>query len=656
MVNQVEWKVVKRSLVPLFVLLLAAAALPALLAAHGPRAADAGPPVPASGNPLDNVMPLDQVKPGMRGEVYTIIEGDTIEKLDLEVIGILPNLMGPKQDVILVRLVGKRAEEVGVAAGMSGSPVYIDGKLVGALSLKFGIFTKEALGGVTPIAQMLEADASDAPAAAEPQRAGSGATGWQAGAPATSTGWSGSSYGTAGLSSFQSGAAAPEVAMRQYALPSAAAAQAGVPAGAYLSPIDTPLLFSGFTKEAVDRFAPQFASYGMTAVEGGTTVARPDDADLKPGEMAGIVLATGDLSIQAGCSVTAIVDGHVFLCGHPVFSFGKMALPMSRGRVLTTMVSSLSSTKIMNSGGVIGTISYDRVTAVTGRLGAGPKMVPVTLELATPLRSKTLNFQVAENPKLTPLLVAIATFNGLVGSPVYSDGSTFHLTGRVDVEGHAPLELDNMFAPNDFGVPDGLFVALMVQQLFGRVYNNPYETPQVKGVTLHVESIPERRQGFIENAWSDRSEAAPGEQVRIKVLVRPYRGTPYLQEIPVTIPMAARGTTLRVMISDADTLNRTSNSLAFSPFARLSGLDQLIHVLNRERRNNRLYVALLQPAPTLLVEDKELPNTPLSQIEVLGPGRTVGGPTLLRESLAGEWSVSMNQVISGQQSLQIKVK
>jgi len=225
----------------------------------------------------------------------------------------------------------------------------------------------------------------------------------------------------------------------------------------------------------------------------------------------------------------------------------------------------------------------------------------------------------------------------------------------VDIEGHSPVEMDNMFAPNDFGIPDGLFVAIMVQQMFQRVYTNPYELPKVTGVNVSVESIPERRQGFIENAWTDRTEAEPGEQVRVKVQIRPYRGTPFLEEVPVTIPMAARGT-LRVVVSDADTLNRMSNGMAFSGLARLAGLEQLIRVLNRERRNNRLYVALMQPAPTLLVEDKQLPNAPLSEIEVLRPGHTIGGPTLLQESLAGEWSVPMNQVISGQQSLQIKVK
>jgi len=309
----------------------------------------------------------------------------------------------------------------------------------------------------------------------------------------------------------------------------------------------------------------------------------------------------------------------------------------------------------MNAGGIIGTINYDRISAVTGKLGAGPRMVPVSLDVVTPARTKSLRFQVAENSRLTPLLIAIATLNGLVANPVYSEGTTFHLTGQVDVQGHSPVELDNMFAPNDFGAQDGMFVALNMLSLFQRVFTNPYEVPKVEDVRLRVESVPERRQGFIENAWCDRAEAAPGEPVLVKILVRPYRGTPFLQEVRITIPLAARGT-LRLVVSDAETLNRMSNTLATSPFARLGGLEQLIQVLNRERRNNRLYLALLQPAPTLLVEDKELPNAPLTEIEVLEARRSMGGSALLRESLAGEWSVPMNQVISGQQSLQIKVK
>lgn len=585
---------------------------------------------PSAGT-LDNVMPLDQVKPGMKGVAYTIFAGDTVEKIDLEVIGILPNLMGPKQDIILVVLRGEKPEYTGVVAGMSGSPVYIDGKLVGALSLKFGIFTKEPLGGVTPIASMLEADA---PTSAT---------------ESTATAWP--LRDALPLSADRTAAAA----QRQYPLPDAFVQRTGLSAGAFLEPIATPLVFSGFRREALERFAGEFSAYGMVATQGGTAAPQPDDAKLQAGQMVGMVLVSGDLSLNAGCTVTAVDHDRVFVCGHPLFGFGPVALPMSRGRVLTTLVSTLASTKIMNAGGIIGSITQDRLTAVVGRLGAPPPMIPVELSLVTPSREKKFHFEVIEHPRLTPLLVAISAFNGLVANTAYSEGTTFQVNGSIEVEGHSPVQLENMFAPTDVGAPDGIFVALSVMNVFGRIYSNPYEPARIKRVTLRVESIPERRLGTIEGAWSEKSEASPGERVGIKVLVRPYRGAPFLRELPITIPATAHGP-LRVLVSDSETLNRMGHSFALSPQSRLAGLEQLITLLNRERRNNRLYVTLLQPTPTLLVEEKELPNSPVSQISVLDQQRAPGSSLLLRESVAGEWSLAMNQVITGQQVLTITVK
>ena len=573
-------------------------------------------------------MPLDQVKPGMRGVAYTIFAGDTVEKMDLEVIGILPNLMGPKQDIILVRLLGEKPEYTGVVAGMSGSPVYIDGKLVGALSLKFGIFTKEPIAGVTPIAAMLESDVPTAPGETT-------AAAWPLQSPESQ------------LTSTAS--------QRQYAVPDPFLQRAGLGAGAFLEPIAAPLVFSGFRREALDRFAPELSGYGMVATQGGTAAPQPDDAQLKPGQMVGMVLVTGDLSLSAGCTVTAVDGDRVFICGHPLFGHGPVSLPMSRGHVVTTLVSTLASTKMMNSGGIIGSITQDRVTAVVGRLGAAPPLIPIELEVVTPSRKKTFHFEVINSPKLTPLLVAISAFNGLVANTAYSEGTTFQVTGSIEVEGHSPVQLENMFAPNDSGAPDGIFVALSVMNIFGRIYSNPYEPANVKRVSLRVESIPERRLGTIEGAWSEKSEASPGEQVGIKVLVRPYRGAPFLRELPITIPATAHGP-LRVLVSDADTLNRMGRAFALSPQSHLAGLEQLITLLNRERRNNRLYVTLLQPTPTLLVEEKELPNAPVSQISVLDQQRAPGSSLLLRESVAGEWSQPMNQVIAGQQVLTIIVK
>ncbi len=414
-------------------------------------------------------------------------------------------------------------------------------------------------------------------------------------------------------------------------------------------------MFSGFLPEALGPFSKELRELGMVATHGGTVDPQPGDANIQPGDMAGMVLVQGDLSLTAGCTVTAIVESRVFVCGHPLLGFGDLEMPMTRGHVLTTLSSSMASVKIMNSGGTIGRFTQDRRTAVVGRLGDASPLIPVELTLATNGGERKLQFEVIEHPKLTPLLVAISVFNGLVATTSYSEGNTFQLTGGIEMKGHPRVSLENMFAPTEGQLPDGVFVAVAVQGIFARIFNNPYENVQVERVSLRVESIPERRSATIQSAWSEKSEVRPGEQINVKVLLRPYRGSPFIQEVPVTIPAQASRGNLRILVSDAATLNRIGNFLAANT-GRLAGLDQLITLINRERRNHQLYITLLQPNPTLVVEDKELPNAPLSQINVLDQQRKGGGSILLRESVVGEWSAALNQVISGQHSILVTVK
>jgi len=251
--------------------------------------------------------------------------------------------------------------------------------------------------------------------------------------------------------------------------------------------------------------------------------------------------------------------------------------------------------------------------------------------------------------------MGMVAFNGLTQNTAYGEGTTMRLSGKIEIAGHASVSLENMYAPTDMFVPDGTFVASSVQSLFTRIFSNPYETPRIEGVSLRVESIPERKLATIENAWLDTSEAAPGDAVTVKVQLRPYRGAPEIREIPITIPpQAARGSTLRVQVSDSDSLNRMSN--IFAAQGHLGGLDQLIALLNRERRNNQLYVTLLRPTPTLLVDDKELSDAPLSEINVLDQKRLPGDSALLHESTAGEWSTPMDEIIAGSASVFIKIK
>jgi hypothetical protein len=566
------------------------------------------------------ILPLSEIHPGMKGIAYTIFSGDQIEEMDVTVLGVLNDAMGPKQDIILVELSGADVAKDGVVAGMSGSPVYFDGKLAGAISLKIGTFTKDAIAGVTPIQNMLDI-----------QKA---------------------------MSSAVQLAANPLPGNLQ----NPAASQAPNPAdrvalggNQFLVPIETPLVFSGVLPQTLDRFSPDFRAYGLAAMAGGTVPPSPEDSQIKPGDMVGMQLASGDLSLYAGCTVTAIIHDRVFVCGHPFNSLGSVEMPMTRAYVVTTLASSLESTKIMNTGGVIGTFLQDRLTGVVGQLGAGPPMLPVSVNVTTAQEQRHFHFNVIQNPKLTPLLVAVATYNGIVSNTAYTEGTTLQLDGKIDIAGHPSVDLRDMFVPSDSPLPDGYPLAIAVESAFARIYTNPYEVPKVQNVTINVTSMPQSRWSEIDGAWADRSEVSAGQTLNIKVLLHPYRGAPFIQEVPITIPAQAARGNLQVLVSDAASLNRM-RELFPGQGENLQGLDELIRVINRERQNDRLYVTLWTNTPTLLVEDKELPDIPASEINVLDQRRMPGGAQLLYQSELGEHSVAMNQVISGQQYLSVTVK
>lgn len=596
-----------------------AVALLAILSFALPPLAD------ARANNLPATIPISEIKPGMKGIAYTVYEGDQVEPINLVVLGVMKDALGPKQDVILVKLLGPKADHDGVVAGMSGSPVYFDGKLAGAISLKLGVFTKEAIGGVTPIANMLDV-AKEAAASKK---------------------------------SFVNTVPGKVIrdASTQVPLPSdfSQFAAAGA-AGQTLVPIETPLITSGIYPQVLSQFRKQFSSWGVAAMAGGTAPPSPTDADLKPGDMVGIDLIRGDFSIASGCTVTAIVANQIFACGHPIFGFGSVAFPISRAHVILTLASAMASTKIMSTGGVIGTLTQDRRTAIMGTLGAGPPMIPMEIDLATPAGTQNFHLQVVENRQLTPILVAIAALNTITGTPAYSEGSTLQLSGSLQIKDHTPVKMDDLFSPTDVPTPSGMMVALAVEGAFSRIYSNPYESPDIEGIHLHVTTLAERRWARIENAWVGKSEVRPGEMLDVKVLLRPYRGAPVLREIPVRIPEEATRGKLQLVVSDADWVNRNLEMVTETSDGQLPGLEELIRLVNRTRQNDRLYATLLQPTPTLLVEDKELPNAPVSEINILNQRQNPGDTRLLGQSTAGEWSVEMHQVISGEHALTITVK
>src|SRR5262245_43894365 len=450
----------------------------------------------SSAKPSLQTMPVSELHPGMRGVAYTVFEGVKPEAMEVEILGVLRNANGPKSDLILVRLRGEKPEWSGVVAGMSGSPVYVDGKLVGALSYRIGEFSKEPIGGVTPIAQMLEINELDRSLPSESLRGT---------APATEV----------------SKTAAPG---------NAAKSVQGY--SQVLRPIETPLVFNGFSAETLQHFAPQFASVGITPVMGaGSMSGEKQPEPLEPGSAVSAVLVRGDMDIAATCTVTYADADRLLACGHPILQFGAVDIPMNKARVMATLASPLNAFKIVNTTEFVGSFVQDRHTGILGRFGKQPAMIPVKLNVHGGTQPKQFNFEVMNNAKLTPLLVMASVFNSLQGMNEYGEETTFRVNGKIGVAGYPDVAVQNMFPPNDGGAPAALIAALSLGERFSRVFDNPASTPEIKGVDLDFELVRDRRTARLETARTDVTEARPGDDIVIEAALRPYRGERMVRQI-----------------------------------------------------------------------------------------------------------------------------
>ncbi len=576
-----------------------------------------------SGQTSQQIIPVDQIHPGMRGIAYTVFEGVKPEPMEVEVLGVLHNVNGPKGDVILVRLHGTRVEYTGVVAGMSGSPVYIDGKLAGALAFRIGEFSKEPIAGVTPIADMLEINALDKSPAEE-------------------------ATATKPAVTFSGKTAAPGDAA---ALPASIGDFAN-----YLQAIEAPLIFNGFSEEAVRRFAPEFASAGIVPVMGAGSVSDEKQPEpLEPGSAVSATLVRGDMDIAATCSVTYIDPQRLLACGHPLLQFGSVDLPMNKAQVLATLASPLNSFKIVNTTEEAGVFVQDRHTGILGVFDKQPEMIPVTLAIHSAAGAKEFHYEVLNNPRLSPVAIMATVFNALHGTNEYGEEITYRLNGSINVKGFPEVALKNMFVPTENGQPAAMAAALSLGERFGRIYDNPYNAPAVKSVNLDFDLVRERRFARLESARTDVTEARPGDEITVETVLAPYRGERIVRQIPVKIPTSASKGTLRILVSDGDTLDRFSRMNPL--FARKFDLASTIAMLNKEHSNNRVYVSLLEADPEARVADKVMPTLPISVMNVMDGMRGNQDMIVSGESNVDETATApLDYVVSGAQLLTVTVK
>lgn len=590
------------------------------------------------------ILKLADVKPGMKGVAWTTFEGVAPEAVPIDLIGIWKNAWGPRQDIILCRM-GGRATETGVAAGMSGSPVYVDNKLVGAVSLRIGAFTREPICGITPIELMLDINALD----------------WSRPADARVPGTQGNTQRAAATA-----VPLPGEVMAQ--MTTAGVSQEFTTGQPLLQPIDTPLLFSGFHASTLEQFAPIFRQLGVTPVQGGASGALKGASpaadwknSLQPGDPIAGVLVSGDMSVTA-LGTTTYNDGkRVLGFGHQFLNLGPVDIPMATGDVLLVLGSTYQPVKLANATGVVGSLKQDRHSGIMGELGSTSEMIPVSVKVRTfgdgdkVKREKDLKFDVFVEQKWTPYLMMATLFNSISGVNDFAEEATYRLTGDIELEGQSPISLSTMLAPGEMPMPAPMLLAGWWGDKFNRLFANNVKVPRLRRVNATVDLLPQRRIASIESAWVAGTEVDAGSEVPVKVFLRPYRGERIEREVKLRIPAGMPKGDHKILLSDADTLNRVQTMAGAAN--RFMDLPETVSLINQERSNNRLYVSLVQPRPTFYEEDKTMPSLPASVLNVMQSSRSGNRPFISTgESTQVQASIPFEYVINGSQSIRITVR
>ena len=571
--------------------------------------------------------PLKDIRPGQHGIGKTVFSGNRIDEFQVEILGVLENI-GPKQNLILARLSGGPLAETGVLQGMSGSPVYIDGKLAGAVALAFP-FAKEAITGIRPIEEMVRVT--------EAGRIPPPATQVARNEPSLAA-----MFAAKDLTPFLP--ARPQPAARD----------------PRLLDIATPVSFSGFTNATLDAFAPQLRSLGLEPAQGlssgGPSNPRMGNpSTLEPGSMISVQLMTGDLSIGADGTVTYIDGNKIYAFGHRFLAVGSTALPFSRAEVLALLPVMSASFKISAPKETMGAILQDRNTAIAGELGRTAAMAPITLTVSRGgKRLDTYQMQMVNDRFLSPLLMQMALFNTIDATERTVGASSFRVTGEIDLEGSsAPLKVNNMYAA-DTG--SAMIASLSTVIPLAYVLQSGFEALEVKKVALDIESFDAKKQYQIDGVSVGRREVRPGGKVELTTLLVGENGNELPRTIVYQVPQGLTPGPLYFTVADGNTTN-------IAEFRQIIGnqpksIPQLLSIVNNLRANTKAYVRVWRPEPAFQLEGADFPDPPPSVAMILGGSPAgFGSISQTRNSKVAELEIAAgDRVISGSKTIQVEVK
>jgi hypothetical protein len=548
---------------------------------------------------------------------WTVFTGTRPEPMQVEILGVLRGARGPGHDMILAQLHGTKPEYTGVVAGMSGSPVYIGNKLLGSLSYRIGQFSKDPIAGITPIEQMLEVrDESTHP----PQPASLALTEHHAD-PKTN---------------FQD---------------------------TNFQAMETPLLMSGFHPEAIELWKQKMAGTGLEVVMagGGGSSERSSTSEIPhtawssvvPGSAVSAQLVRGDLEIAATCTVTYVDPKRLMACGHPILQAGPVSLPMTTTEVVATLASPLNAFKIVNTGELIGSFTEDRDSAILGVFGQKPRMIPVHIVVHGAEKTRTLNVEVLDLPSLTTQAMLVSLYESLLQTNDSTADTSYHVTGSIAIDGYPASPLDVWASASD-ALPAPLMAALQTGMAFNKLYSNGGRQGALRSIDLHVDSIPRRIGVDLESARLISSDILhPGDTAMLEVTLRPYQQPARNVRIAFKVPARMDPGTLRVLVSDAGTLDRTLGQPRLVPHN--PDMETTLAEARSQHPADRVYVSLLMPETQAGVEGRTLSSLPISLANALEPLRSAQSVTLNGESAVVAADAPAGGLLNGFQVLSLRI-
>jgi hypothetical protein len=578
-----------------------------------------------------NFFPLEDVHPGLHGIGRTVFEGDRIEEFQVEILGVLQNL-GPKQTIILARLSGGPLAETGVLQGMSGSPVYIDGKLLGAIALGFP-FSKQPIAGIQPIEAMLADATFSAPLPAGARR----------------------------LPAALERGDHRNLTSRDNTSPDE------------LAELPTPLSLTGFSAATFAAFIPGLRNLGFQPQEGVSAAAansrqnsvnvRPSPRpNLQPGAMISVGLITGDMNMTADGTVTYIDGKRIYAFGHRFLDVGSIELPFARSEVIASIPTLNSSFKLSVSREWMGTILSDRNTAVAGEIGRPSHTVPLTISVRSGAASaREYRLQVANDRLLTPFLTQAALFSTIDATERTVGAGTMRLQGQVEFDGALPpLRIHDLFV-SDSALAQQVSADAVVT--LGFVLSGGFANLHLKNMSFQLDQVDSKRQLHLAQAWTSAHEVHPGDSIQITALLEGENGLEITRTANYQIPAGAPNGPLNLTVSDANTLN-------FPDFAGVSASslrapERLIEMINSYRASDALYVRVWRQEPSFNVAGQlpggELPDPPPSVMLILAdPSASANSNaalTMTRGAEAARIVIPVgNYVVTGAKTIQVDVK